>query len=120
MTWTLILPLTRPLSLNDRTHYMVKAKQVSSLRRAVHVLARAQNIPHLEKAHVTLHYQPRDKRRRDSDSLVATLKPAIDGIVDAGVIPDDTPEYVSWEPPIIHPPAPKARQGALWLTVQPR
>ena len=39
---------------------------------------------------------PRDRLRRDQDNLVPTLKPCIDGLVDAGVIPDDTPEYVSW------------------------
>lgn len=33
-----------------------------------------------------------------------TLKPVIDGLVDAKVIPDDTPDHVSWDPPAISAP----------------
>lgn len=36
----------------------------------------------------------RIKRQRDEDNLTASLKPAFDGIVDAGLIPDDSSEYL--------------------------
>jgi crossover junction endodeoxyribonuclease RusA len=54
---------------------------------------------------VGLTYVPRDKRRRDPDNLVVPLfKALVDGIVDAGIVPDDTPEYVIRSMPVILPP----------------
>ena len=35
-----------------------------------------------------------DRRRRDPHNFAPTLKHVIDGLVDAGLWPDDTPEYV--------------------------
>jgi crossover junction endodeoxyribonuclease RusA len=34
------------------------------------------------------------KRRRDTDNAIASLKSAYDGIVDSGLIEDDTPEFM--------------------------
>jgi crossover junction endodeoxyribonuclease RusA len=62
---------------------------------------------------VTLIYAPRDKRRRDPLNLVASLKACEDGIVDAGVIPDDTPVYIESQMPLIDLPAGKDAHLAL-------
>lgn len=35
-------------------------------------------------------------RPRDVQNAIAALKPAIDGMVDAGVVPDDSWEWVQW------------------------
>lgn len=115
--WRIDLPLTRPISLNDFEHHMVKARKVAALRRAVMLLCRSKQIPPCPRIHVELHYQPRDNRRRDRTNLVATLKPCEDGIVDAGVIPDDTPEFIESVMPILDPPV-RARQGSLYLIVR--
>jgi len=32
---------------------------------------------------------------RDEDNTVATLKPVCDGLVDAGLVPDDTPQWMT-------------------------
>lgn len=104
VTWRLDLPLTRPLSLNARQHWRVKAAGVAQLREGASWLAREARIPACGRIHVQLHYVPPDARRRDRDNLVATLKPVLDGLVDAGVVPDDTEVYVDWSPPIIDPP----------------
>ena len=48
----------------------------------------------MQACQVTLHYRPRDNRRRDADNLVPTLKALCDGLVDAGLVPDDTPNYM--------------------------
>jgi crossover junction endodeoxyribonuclease RusA len=65
---------------------------------------------------VTLHYQPGDNRRmRDPMNLTASSKPAIDGLVDAGLVPDDTDVYVHENTPVIHY-GPGDRR--LWLTVE--
>lgn len=107
MIWTLRLPYTRPpLTLNGRQHWARKKDLIRDIRWSVHQLARAAKIPPCHRVHVTLHYVPRATRRRDADNLVATLKPCLDGLVDAGLVADDTPEYVTWTPPVIDPADP--------------
>lgn len=103
-THVIALPFTTPpLSLNDRGHWATKARMVRDVRDTVHTLAQVTKIPAYGRILVELHYVPRDNRRRDADNLVATLKPCIDGLVDAGVVLDDSPQYVTWMPPIIDP-----------------
>jgi hypothetical protein len=43
---------------------------------------------------VTLTWYVTDKRRRDNENPVASLKAWCDGIVDAGVVADDTEEFM--------------------------
>ena len=97
--------MTKPLSLNGREHWRVKALRVKEVRNAAALLTRAAAVPALQHISVELHYTPRDKRRRDPLNLVATLKPIEDGIVDAGVIPDDIPTYLTSVMPIIDAPS---------------
>jgi crossover junction endodeoxyribonuclease RusA len=99
--WLLDLPFTRPLSLNDRMHHMAKARKVREYRDAAHWVIKAAKVPACEKVRVTVIYRPRDNRRRDPLNLVATLKACEDGMVDAGVVPDDNPEYVESVMPLI-------------------
>ena len=44
----------------------------------------------------TITFVLKGKRRRDIDNLFASIKPGIDGIVDAGLLPDD--DVRSWSP----------------------
>lgn len=114
-SWSLVLPWTRPpLSLNDRMHWQVRRSWVRSVRGVAHLLAVRARIPGLVRCGVELVYAPRDVRVRDSDNLVATLKPLCDGLVDAGVVIDDSPEYMRKAMPrIVAPEYP----GRLWLMV---
>lgn len=114
--WRIDLPLTRPMSLNDRDHWRTKAAKVAALRRAVMLLAQSKQIPPCSHIEVRLHYAPRDSRRRDSINLVPTLKACEDGLVDAGIIPDDTPVFCTSVMPIIDPPI-RARTGHLYLII---
>ena len=115
-TWTTrISTFTKPpLSLNDRTHWRVKAKYGKEIRAWVREWA-TYTVPACSVAEVEFHYTPRDRRRRDQDNLVPNLKHAIDGLVDAGVIPDDTPEYVRWT---VHIDPPDKADPRLWLLVR--
>jgi len=115
-TWTLrVGDYTKPpLSLNDRMHWRKKAGITKIIRRDI-CNAAANHIALLGWAVVELHYVPRDKRRRDRDNLVATLKPCMDGLVDAGVIPDDTPEYLTWT---VHIDPPNRADPHLYLLVK--
>lgn len=117
-TWLLELPLTKPLSMNDRQHWRAKARLVAYVRRITCLLAQQQQIPSLTRIAVELHYAPRDTRRRDAINLAATLKPCEDGLVDAGVVPDDTAEYVEPTMPTIDPPTGKGSLGRLYLIVR--
>lgn len=121
----LLLPWSKPpLSMNDRGHYMVKARATASIRAAVMILARSQKLPRgLDYVTVQMHYRPRDNRRRDTDNLVATLKPICDALAAGtvkhpgyGLVPDDTPQFMGKPEPIIHA-AEKGQQGQMWLVL---
>lgn len=104
------LPGKTPLlSLNDRLHFRAKAEKTKTLRTMAYVFFSGH--PEAEKVRVELKWYVSDGRRRDAENPVATLKPLCDGIVDAGVVPDDTPEFMEklmpeivYEPPRIADP----------------
>lgn len=101
MIWYLPTGLVKPLSLNDRDHWAVKARKNREVRSAVALAARAMKVTPAPHIHIALEYRPRDVRRRDPDNLWATAKPAVDGLVDAGIVEDDTAEFVTRHSPII-------------------
>jgi crossover junction endodeoxyribonuclease RusA len=117
------LPWSKPpLSLNDRSHWRAKAARTAQVRADMAVLVRQARIERgAEHVVVELHYRPRDNRRRDTDNLVATLKPICDELAGGttkhpgfGLVPDDTPAWMSKPEPTIHP-AIKGEPGELWL-----
>lgn len=113
------LPFTSPpLSLNDRHHWAKRNRLNRTVRDITHALARNQRLDPIEvPVVVTLHYRQRVKRRIDKDNLYATIKPAIDGLRDAGVLAED--DHTRVDPRIdIHPPIP-GQPGAMWLELSP-
>jgi Holliday junction resolvase RusA-like endonuclease len=84
-----VLPLPdRRLSPNSRVCWQAKARSVKAYRAFSFSLA--QRYPSRWKAasaEATFYF--RDKRRRDRDNLLASLKAAFDGIAAAGVVEDD-------------------------------
>lgn len=115
--WTFELPFHKPLSMNDRMHWAEKAELTKAYRDAANMLARQARIPACEKIRVTLIYEPRSAGRRDPINLSATLKAVQDGIVDAKVIPDDTPQYLESPMPLIDAPI-GGKHGKLWVLVE--
>lgn len=107
-----------PLSLNARMHHMVKAKKTREVRDMAAMMTRAAKVPACRKIRVTLVYTPKDRRRRDPLNLVATLKACEDGLVDAGVVPDDNPLYVESVMPLIDAPEGKVDGGRLALLIE--
>lgn len=116
---TLMIPgyTSPPLSLNDRTHWAKKARISRELRNLAHALARSEKVPACDFATITLHYLPAQKRRRDDLNLMATLKPLVDGLVDAGCLPDDDTSHVATRVQIHEPD--KHATVRLWLSIQP-
>jgi crossover junction endodeoxyribonuclease RusA len=120
MTYRIDVPMVvgypgRPLSLNDRFHWRVKAQHVATIREAVAWTARSLRIGQLSNATIQLHYAPGRGGKHDADNLVATSKPAVDGLRDAGVIVDDSTEHITQLMPTIHP---GKGHRALWLEIE--
>ncbi|MBF6460172.1 hypothetical protein IU433_14115 [Nocardia puris] len=131
------LPYTRPpLSLNDsgasRGAAFAKARVRREIREHVCRIAALAYVPR-GVAHVTveLHYQAPDRRRRDTDNLVATAKPVCDAltagrpvritsrgvlppVLGYGMVPDDTPAWMSKPEPVIHAAIP-GEPGRMWV-----
>lgn len=89
-----IPPRTILLNANDRPNHYKRARIVKNLRTIAHQLAVIRRIPHLDRVEITGFVHPPDKRDRDPHNWYPTLKATIDGIRDAGVITNDTSEFL--------------------------
>lgn len=95
-TWTVELPIGVPLlNANKRQHYMAKARLTKAIRQIARNYAIREAVPALQRAHVVVEYRPPDRRRRDVHNLYPSAKAAVDGLVDAGVLPDDSDRYLT-------------------------
>lgn len=99
--WLLKMAFTRPpLSLNDRfaNYHQERSLQKGVAHDVTAVALKAIKdgaLPAgLLRVAVELIYYPANNGRRDADNIAATLKPIMDGLVDAKVIPDDKAEHV--------------------------
>jgi crossover junction endodeoxyribonuclease RusA len=114
LPWT-----TPPLSLNERTHWARKARTTREVRQITQWLAQSHRIPPRRRIAVRLLYTPRDLRRRDADNLTPVLKAVCDGLVDAGVVPDDTPDYMLKVMPEILPADHRDPRLEVWIDLDP-
>lgn len=88
-----------PLTMNGREHWSKRAQITRQIRTASRYLCNG--LGAVEAVQVTLTYYPKDRRVRDADNLIATYKPVCDGIVDAGIVPDDDPAHMVKVMPVI-------------------
>lgn len=91
--WT-IEDIERPWTANAerRWHHMRRAQVVREARERWAWLARAEGIPPLQR--ISVEATPLRKNARSMPDVAAcypAVKAAIDGLVDAGVVEDDTP-----------------------------
>ena len=86
------------LNPNKRHHYMKVANAKRHAKDHAIALVYEQGRPETpyDSAHITITWVAGDKRRRDPDNLFASMKPYIDGLVDAGLIADDSAMHVSY------------------------
>jgi len=104
-----------PLSANQRLHWRRKAAVTKAVRETTAWRVKALTLPLAAKLTVRLRFDTGDNRkRRDPANLCATSKPAIDGLVDAGLVPDDTPEWVDELMPVIRN---GTTERGMWLEV---
>jgi hypothetical protein len=112
--WLIPLPWNAPLLMdNQRLHWADKMRKTRQLRWGADTLARSHRIPQLDRARIVLHWQPATRRRRDQLSIAPTLKPLVDGLIDALVLPDDDSEHAELSCRI----EPVAAPAAMWLVV---
>ena len=88
----------RDLNPNKRLHHMqlYRAKRQAKDEAMALVLEQGRPGTPYEAAHITITWVAKDKRRRDPDNLFASMKPYIDGLVDAELIADDSAKNVSY------------------------
>jgi len=80
------------MNANDRPHWSKRAKTSALIRAAARELSKG--IPSLGKVKIRAVYYAPDNRRRDVSNLFPSVKCAVDGIVDSGVLPDDSDRFV--------------------------
>jgi crossover junction endodeoxyribonuclease RusA len=90
------------LSPNARAHWFKKSSATKAYRMACYYLAReAVKLATAESpVHMTVTFHPPDKRRRDRDNMIASMKAGMDGLADALGIDDShfIPTYHMGDP----------------------
>lgn len=100
-------PPGRLLNANEissgRIHWATKARMAAQWRAAARIAGlttgRGPAARALPPCLVQCSFPVPDRRRRDPANYFPTTKPIIDGLVDAGLWPDDTPEWVEERSP---------------------
>lgn len=82
-----------PLSLNDRLHFHVEAKKKREVRELGAEVGQLFGGP-ANRVSVRMLWHVSTRHRRDDENPVATLKPFCDGLVDGGLVRDDTNEFM--------------------------
>lgn len=79
------------LSPNARTHWRAKAKVAKTARTAAFYLVRSACVeaPGEGVVHLSITFFPPDRRGRDMDNAIASMKPHLDGLADALKVNDN-------------------------------
>lgn len=102
----IILPFPdRRLHPNARIHHMEKARVVKQAREDAAWWAKAAGVKPIktDALSITIIFYPPDNRRRDVDGMLASLKPALDGIADVVGV-DDSKWQIAFRKEAPRPP----------------
>lgn len=83
------------LNANERAHWARRRDVTEHYRTATCEAAKTANVPPMLTAHITALVSFGDNRRRDVANVYPTIKACVDGLVDAGVLVDDSDKYVT-------------------------
>ncbi|WGH93855.1 hypothetical protein QDX21_03390 [Auritidibacter ignavus] len=94
---TLFVPLQQSgwVNTNHREHWAVRNRKTQEWRTATSWVARSSKIGPYQHISVTAHVHKTTNRAYDAHNLLPTAKAMVDGLVDAGVIPDDNNTYLT-------------------------
>jgi hypothetical protein len=114
----------RLLNVNQRVHWSVRSRVTRQWRTSAHQVALMLGTPR-QRVHgvswVRLIIPVPTRARRDPGNLYLLTKASVDGLVDAGVWPDDTHAFVeTLEPRLIHIPRTKGIVPTIELVIVPR
>lgn len=94
MTTTITIPAPCAwLNSNDRRHRMAEAKLVKEWRESAYSAAVGIE-PFTEQVHITAHIWKPRAGRYDAGNLYPTAKACVDGLVDRGILADDSNRFV--------------------------
>lgn len=99
-TWRIELPPGMELiTSNHRSnHWGPRQRMTAAIKGAAIILTREAKIPHLQRVAIVAEFRPPPGRRRivrEAHNLAPSVKAAIDGVMAAGVIRDDSDKYVA-------------------------
>jgi hypothetical protein len=103
------------LNLNHRGHWRTKARGAKAWRSATRESAFAFAVSPFQRAHVTITFHKNNRLKYDVGNLMPTAKPVVDGLVDAGVFPDDDNRHITG--PDLRPGDPVPRGATPYLTI---
>lgn len=91
------VPGAEVITLNTRAHWTANHRATAALRLRGGWALRAARAPALIRADLTVWvvYPVRVTRRRDVSNYLGTVKPLLDGMVEAGVLPDDDDRHLT-------------------------
>lgn len=109
-TFSLTLYGKRPISLNQErsAHFAQRVRDTKWWREGFADAAVIASIPRLEACQIVVEPVLENRRWQDTGACFPSAKAAIDGLIDAGVIDDDTPDIVpaiTFKRPIVGPEA---------------
>ena len=86
------------LNPNKRLRWgkLAKAKREAKDEAMALVLEQGRPATPYAKAHITITWVAKDKRRRDTDNLFASMKSYLDGLVHVGLLRDDDAMHVGY------------------------
>ncbi|WP_439593921.1 hypothetical protein [Microbacterium sp.] len=96
LSWIIYFPWEKnPLPMNgSRGGHRAHARKVRDIRTITGYSIRKAGIPALGRCEAQLVWWIDIPRRRDRDNLGQLEKPMFDALVDAGVVTDDTPDFM--------------------------
>lgn len=99
------------VTLNQRQHWRVKARLTKHYRQLGQVMSLHARLPRLATpAYLIAELRFASAHRRDPHNWVPTAKAVLDGMVDAGVFPDDDHKHVTGPDMRLGPPVPRGKE----------
>lgn len=104
------------LNSNHRNHWAIDARRKKAWRTAARYAAH--NTTRHERVHIECWIHKKTRRTYDAHNLTPTAKAVIDGLVDAGLIPDDTNQHLIG--PDMRQGETRPKQPGITLTITPQ